>query len=1522
MDLDENDHSLILETLDRLEELESKLLIWGIVDGQVTHDELHRIADEVVEHAFDSSITVSLDPSTLIECLVELGLVVRLNGDGGDFYRSRMAESVRLLFRLRQLFDKHRGRDRWQTAPTLVSDFRFSRRRREYPRRDISFSHVSNNLKSAGRTDLEIRAIQSLLIDTNKNPFNVSGFQLRATDRILEGLGAKKTVGTLVSAGTGSGKTLAFYAPGLSYISKLIVDKPKENPWVKCLAIYPRQELLKDQFSEVYREARKLDDFLSRYDRKIRIGAFFGAVPYDANSVVNNKYQKWEKARGGYQCPYMSCPSKGCDGALVWSYENHRDNVEQLKCITCNHIVHGDEVPLTRRSLQESPPDILFTTTEMLNRNMSDGWSMHLFGVGRNAIRPPEIMLLDEVHTYHGTTGAQAAFLLRRWRKLIKKPVSFVGLSATLRGGAKFFSDLTGLYESEVEEITPYKSELTKEGAEYLLALKGDPVSKTSLLSTTIQTCMLVSRIIDTPDDPKSKGLYGSRVFAFTDDIDVINRLYFGLLDAEGRWDNGQPNYRDRPHGGLAHLREVITSQSRDQGGQNWRLPINLNHRLEDRKRIERVSSQDPGVLQSSDIAVATASLEVGFNDPHVGAVIQHKAPRDIASFLQRKGRAGRSRGMRPWTIVVMTDYGRDRLAYQQYEQLFDPELKLQKLPLKSRYIQRIQSVYALIDYLGQKMNKGNFKFDTWSYLSRPDQNKQNQDSLANVLDDLLSKPLEEANLTRYLKQSLRLSTEDIPPLLWAHPRPLMTTVIPTASRRLISNWKNDTVSKSPLPEFAPATLFSDLNLPEVSIELPSGTDGQDAQDADAIGETQTLPILQSLRTFAPGRVSRRYGVTRGNIRHWLGPENLEDLTYDSVQIFSLDDQMDGHFLGEWSYFDENQIKRILVVRPHKLRPSFPNWKIKDTSNARLRWKTQLCAPSQRDPISPPASSPFIRLIKSVTFFTHGSQNQIEVRRFSDASDATINITGEDEVRTSFEFSFQERKVALGYSMHVDGLRISLSRLDFLSTNDSKAAFEKSIRVSRYFDSENLSQLSSRVPNPFQRDWLASVYLATISYEAMVSSVDLKTASENVLSNNSQISPIDTLRTIFQSPLIEDEDTPENSPLGPDGLRQELEDHLRNSEILGILDSSAAPLWTDIGQDWSSWIWRRIKATMAAAFCSAIESLCPEIDLSGLVVDIDEVEIDQLSNLAEEADNDIWITEATPGATGHIEEIIEKYSEDPRRFYSIMRAALTLTEAELSNDQLCKFVDDLSNNRTPIINNTVSAFRAAISAGALSRSYFDLRKALVDKNYVLFHSFSTALNSRVLRSGSTAKSDKIIADIIKVWDVEEQRLGIELDPRTIAFYFSFDSSIDRVTNLENNLPTGSQLNTWRFNILYGLLWPRGEQPKRQGLELYSRFSELPSVEPSILRPLLGISNNIVDIEDESWFERAIRALSENGAVTIQCDPTNRRKLTKAINYFATNSVNSGYIYAFARLKSVRSLPGSYQIDFELAETAQ
>ena len=558
--------------------------------------------------------------------------------------------------------------------------------------------------------------------------------------------------------------------------------------WVKVLALYPRNELLKDQFAEVYAQARRLD---ATTRRKILIGTFFGPTPYDA-AAVEDAESGWRRHPGGRICEYLRCPDPACGGDLAWPDPDRAAARERLVCVDCGRAIESDEIVLTRRRLGAESPDVLFTTTEMLNQRLGDDRFRHLFGIGDRAPRPVEMMLLDEVHTYAGSTGAQVAFLLRRWRHLLRQPVCFVGLSATLADGARFFASLTGLSEQACVEIAPrFAADMVEEGAEYLLALRGDPVSRTALLSTTIQTAMLLSRMLDAPDSHKSQGIFGERIFLFTDDIDVTNRMYFAMLDAEGRRSNGAVDLVNHPQGGLATLRRAMPSQHRKLHGQDWEAAADVGHSLQaqDRKSVGRVMSMDPGVDSGRDIIVATASLEVGFNDPGVGAVVQHKAPRDVAQFLQRKGRAGRSRLMRPWTVAVLSDYGRDRLVYQGYDLLFDPELPPRTLPTGNRHVLRIQAVYATLDFLSQTLGPTTPRGSVWTNLVGPPRNqnplqRQRQETLAARIRQILSMPAEQERYAAFLREALRIDDGEVELLLWQRPRPLLTQVLPTTALR------------------------------------------------------------------------------------------------------------------------------------------------------------------------------------------------------------------------------------------------------------------------------------------------------------------------------------------------------------------------------------------------------------------------------------------------------------------------------------------------------------------------------------------------------------------------------------------------------------------------------------------------------------------------------------------------------------------------------------------------------------------
>ena len=449
--------SIVVDTLDLLERRESELLAWGIVDGGFTEDELYELVDD---YLLQRGALCTADE--VVGELLDRCVLFRMRDGRDDVYRTRMAEAVRLFSRLR-LLAPWRG---WRDAPTLVSDFRFNVQPRVYPRRnwplskDVATGDESTVLgyveEGVRLTDLQHRVFRELIHpmrnDGTREEYQLSEFQVRAARRVLTDVRARESRGMIVCAGTGTGKTMAFYNPALAKVA----DEVRAGEyWTKVLALYPRKELLKDQLSEAYENARRLDEAMEEAGRrKITIGAYYGDTPKEASKLIDYD-DLWPETedKDGFLCPFLRCPM--CDSALRWSRADVESGTERLECTVhnCDHVVQEDEIRLTRRRMMKEPPDLLFTTTEMMNRLMSDHHHSRVIGVGTTN-PAPQMVLLDEVHTYSGTHGAQVAHLLRRWRHAVKKRgrPQFTGLSATLRSAREFFAKLTGLNPADVEK--------------------------------------------------------------------------------------------------------------------------------------------------------------------------------------------------------------------------------------------------------------------------------------------------------------------------------------------------------------------------------------------------------------------------------------------------------------------------------------------------------------------------------------------------------------------------------------------------------------------------------------------------------------------------------------------------------------------------------------------------------------------------------------------------------------------------------------------------------------------------------------------------------------------------------------------------------------------------------------------------------------------------------------------------------------------------------------------------------------
>lgn len=1565
------DLALAEAALDRLERLEVRVLVWGLVDSALSLDEVDDTLRDVLnasqDWAADPSCTIDTEAS-LRQRLMDLGHLAEIPGRPGTprRFRTRMAEGVRLFARLRQLFPgRHEGAD-WVSGSTLVADYRLLWRQRRYPARDLA-PVASQELIAERVSDPRLLAAVKTWFDAGGPNWRFARFQIDAAARILEGLSSRTPRGTLVSAGTGSGKTLAFYLPALTWLAAERKAQPASGG-VRVLALYPRNELLKDQLAEVYEQARKFDDKLGKVGTALSIGVLYGDTPYTLKSTV----KKWRKTQG--DCPFFRCPQPRCNGSLRVSGEAVPECDGRLACQRCGTAVEARHLRFTRASMTEDPPDILFTSVEMMNQRLADSEIRHLFGLGPKASRAPALMLLDEVHLYTGTFGAQAAHLLRRWSHLSRRRTQFVGLSATIADGAAFFASLVGMDRSIVEEIAPNAEHMTIEGAEYMLALRGDPVSQAALLSTSIQALMLASRLLDRQDQFVSgdRPFAGWRSFAFTDQLDATNRLFYDLRDAEGRTEQGHPANRRHPNGGLAHLRRASPDLRRYEGGQDWRVVEANGHDLSARHRVERTTALDTGVSHDADIIVATAALEVGYDDPAVGVVLQHKAPRDMAQFLQRKGRAGRTRHMRPWTIMVLSDYGRDRLAYQAYEQFFDPELPPRELPLSNRYIRRMQATYAVIDYLGIAMQQGEPTGSVWRDLGAPeDQSFEDWQSgevtrikstrptfplsnqewaalkrdasrgapqgnnyagrnwlQANVrrrflvaqLAAILKDPARTEDLARHLSNALSLPREEVDNLLWEHPRPLLLTVVPTALRRLATNWRAhgqpgaDRNNKSPLPEFIPGTLFSDLALPEV--QLLGGP-----------YEDVALPVLQALNEMAPGKVSRRLDDAL-----WIG---LTDalLTTD-IEACTRDREVD---VGPWYELDpqfsfhrveQGEVTPCAAWRPRAIRLGrLPNGPVlRDSSNARLLWCTQLFGRRVGTTFEAPGDRVGIaRLVDRVAVYTHASQSAATVRRYAVGSNVSLRVaTGNTTVDHTalWRFTKDGQPCGVGFEVEADALcfHMDLPASPSAALLAEDPAILRAARTARYqWEAQHGPMLRSVVGNVFLRGWLAQIFKVAAVTLAQERQGELADAIDQLRapSEGSRLQVV--LITVFQSPdAPQDDDNP--APGAEPRLRAKLREAFADAATRDSLATLAQQfLVAPIDVSWNDWLRRAQMQTFAAALIDAIQQACPQIDPDDLMIDTDPGPTESGET---RPDAQLWITEANPGGNGLIEQVVEAIATRPDHFYRRIEAALGPSEFELIDHQMRDYVQRIGRPAPEVPWEEVTlAVRSASSTQEARQSLLQLRQFLSQQGHAVFHGYIAALSNRLLRPDSPRALDQLLSELLDRWDDLECRLGVEVDSRVMCAVFSRDARLDGAfTAAGFDLPQ-HQIETWRFSMLLGVLWARGHALRSHALPVSERFADTPmTTDRLFLAPWVSKETDPIDAASPQMLDCLHDQLRRQGRaiVSMTADPA---LIHRVISQAATVPVQLEYLNVYPRLASVVRAQAAVALHFELEATA-
>lgn len=1469
---------LLPDLLSALEDIELPLLSWGVVDGFLAHDEVVRAIEDRLDQEF---MRLGADTPSVDEIITELldrALLHEVPGSAERRYRTRIAEGLRLLRNLRQLFPPTdmATRNWWSSGAPLVADYRLRIGPRRYPRRNIGAADALAECQDLPGWGPTHDALFAAVIDGR----SMSRFQIDAMKAITSGVISTEDSGVVITAGTGSGKTLAFYLPAILDIGS---RKKEEQAGVHTVAVYPRNELLRDQAREALGLVLRLSRLPNASNRGLRVGLLYGDTPWRSDHLPGAALRgTWPKRPQGHHCPYFPCPEDGCRGDLLWLDSDRGAGRETLTCSSCGLTIPETHLALTRESMVASPPDILFTTTEMLSRQATHTSLAPLLGWA--GLATPRLLLLDEAHTYSGVHGAQVGLLLRRWRRSIQErgvSPTIVGLSATLKAPRDFFSDLTGLGPDTVQVVSPSSDDMDAMNREYAVVLRGDPVSGTSLLSTTIQSAMLAGRLMD-----PEPGMFGSSGFLFTDDLDVTNRLVDDLHDAEGRLT--KRNQTSRPV--LAQLRSPDHPLRHDRylAGQSWDLPAQVRGNLAP-LRVSRTSSQDSGVDASSDLVVATASLEVGFNDPRVGLVLQHKAPRDSSAFIQRRGRAGRSLDMRPLTLVVLSDYGRDRIAYQTYEQLLDPEIGFRRLPVGNRFVLKIQAVLSLMDWI-YRQTEG--KVDPRTTLTAPRDGRAGVldasavKEVAGILRELLTDSRRQSSLQRFLQASLGISADEALAVLWEEPRSLLQSVVPTALRRSESAWSTLPGDADPfaspgefLPEFVTRSLFEPLNTPEVSLALPTGFTSP---------EDQRMDIGPALREAVPGRVSRRFGFGASDERAWLPiPTNGTTLELGDV-LLAWQGQ------GTWHGNDDTE---YFVVRPVRIQLAAPPAEVQTYSNARPVWRSEFRFPpiglvDMRVPIG----SVWAGIVTDVGFGLHLAGSPLVVRRMSIGSEADVatKVGGSvSRISASVRYSHEGAPAALGFELPVDALVITATDPDV--TLDRLQIFARSpqwrTRAFRVRVQED-DRLGPAV-NVFQREWLINTYLTAHAMQALRGTAPSQL--HDALASGAWAADLEQILAIaYRQDHTSGDSNPQRTAtdlralVDQPAIRSVIEEHAR----LLTLHEPSTFTW-DL-------IVRSFRDTLAAAVLATAMSLVPDAQDGDLIADVLPGEGSAFR---------IVLSETSVGGLGVLEQLQREYARDPRTFWARVQDSVRPTDHEDADIVLRSVAHNLVRSPGEALALAVERFRRAEKTQDLDEALQEILAAWAGTQGPPSHLQMSTFATRFLRPGSSSKTDSAVEGVMRAWASLEQDCGAEVDSRTVAYAAA------------NGL-MGASASALGADAIYSLLWLRGPTAREGALANWQPYADDRIIERLVLEAALGYDVQQVDVVGTDWQEEFRKALTSGVEVDLVVPAADRDYLAIAIAQIAALPIDRGALRVYGRLAGVRWESGFLKGRITIAEEAQ
>jgi len=293
------------------------------------------------------------------------------------------------------------------------------------------------------------------------------------------------------------------------------------------------------------------------------------------------------------------------------------------------------------------------------------------------------LIIVDEVHTYTGVFGSNAAFLFRRLQHLLamlKASPTYICASATIADPQKHLKSLLGL------DFTIIGREMDSSPKQEVNIHLVNPPGASDFLSEVVKLL--------TPLCQRT----GKRFITFVDSRKQVE-LITSIIQRESKDDYYQDDEGDEN----AESHENINPDVRDKSNDDEETPLVSNEVLKVLEKIDVLpyragyEEQDRAKIQERltqgklNGIVSTSALELGIDIPYLEMCVLVGVPPSSTSLHQRIGRIGRhSKGD---VIVINSGDVYDQAVFSNPKSLLERPMAESALYLENAYIQYIHAL-------------------------------------------------------------------------------------------------------------------------------------------------------------------------------------------------------------------------------------------------------------------------------------------------------------------------------------------------------------------------------------------------------------------------------------------------------------------------------------------------------------------------------------------------------------------------------------------------------------------------------------------------------------------------------------------------------------------------------------------------------------------------------------------------------------------------------------------------------------